>query len=363
MAQPPPNRQHPWQPREPQASGPPPPGIVGFTYRVLIAVSVVAGAVLVWRTADMFLLAFGGVLVALLLRSLSVPLARHTPLPHRWALAVVVAVAVALLGVGGWFLGDQLAQQLADMGERLPDALAQARDWLHQSRLGGLVRLFEPSGGAKEGAALTELARFATTTFGAVGNLLLILFLGVYFAADPGLYRRGLVRLMPHAARPRVGQALGEAGSALRRWLLGKIASMLLVGGLTWAGLWLLGMPLALSLGVLAGLLEFVPFFGPLVAAVPGVLFAFTVGPATALHVTVLYVVVQQVESYLITPLIQRWAVSLPPALSILCVVGFGLVFGPLGVIFAVPLMVLAMVLVERLYREPALHDDTKPLG
>lgn len=143
---------------------------------------------------------------------------------------------------------------------------------------------------------------------------------------------------------------LGAARRALRGWLLGQVVSMSLVGVLTGIGLRLLGVPLVLSLSVLAGLPDFIPFIGPVIAAVPAVLMAATVGPSIALYTVLLYIVVQQIEGNVIQPLVQRWAVALPPALGLIAVVAFGTLFGVLGLVFAVPLAVALRALVQKLY-------------
>jgi hypothetical protein len=126
---------------------------------------------------------------------------------------------------------------------------------------------------------------------------------------------------------------------------------------LTASGLALIGMPLALPLGIIAGVLEFVPFFGTIGASALIVLLAFTQGEAQALYAALVCLAVQQFEGYVIQPFVQRWAIALPPALGLIAVVVFGVALGPLGVVFAVPLMVVIMLLVQRLYVEGALGD------
>jgi predicted PurR-regulated permease PerM len=197
-----------------------------------------------------------------------------------------------------------------------------------------------------------KLLGAAMSTLGAAANMLLVLVLGIYLAADPGLYRRGVLRLVPSRHRTLASNVLNAAAVALRKWLGGQLVAMLLVGVLTGLGLALLGVPLAFSLAVIAALLEFVPFIGPIVAAIPAVLIAFAHDPSTALYVAVLYLAVQQVEGYVLMPLVQRWAVALPPALSALTVVAFGVLFGLPGVLFAVPLTVVVMALAGELLPE-----------
>jgi predicted PurR-regulated permease PerM len=140
----------------------------------------------------------------------------------------------------------------------------------------------------------------------------------------------------------------------LHRWLRGQLIAMAIVGIATGVGLWALGVPFALSLGLLAGMLEFIAFIGPIAAAVPAILLGFGESPLTALYVALLYLVVQQVEAYVLMPLVQRWAVALPPALAILAVVVLGILIGLPGVLFAVPVVVAAIAIVESLRDAPA---------
>jgi predicted PurR-regulated permease PerM len=333
------------------------PSTAHFARRALVVAGIVALAILAWRLADVFVLTFGAILLATALRALSDPLDRYTPLTGRWSLAVVVILLVAGSILAGWTVGEQVALQLRELSDLLPDALARVRAWLERSALG--PALMDLARGSAEGArgAVSGLARFASTTLGAVANTVLIVFLALYLAADPGLYRRGLIRLVPHAGRERAAQALDAAGSALKKWLLGQLVAMVIVGLITGVGLWLLGIPLALSLGLIAGVLEFVPFVGPILSAIPAVLVALTQGGMAPLYVVLLYLAVQQIEGSVLMPLIQRWAVALPPALGLIGVVVFGLLFGVLGVLFATPLMVVVMVLTQKLYVEAALRD------
>lgn len=328
-----------------------------YTQRVLIAAAVAAGLFLAWQVADVFILLFGGILLAALLRAVSDPLARMTSLPERWALVLAVVGLVGLFGGTFYVIDERLTEQLAQLATQLPDAWARARDAIQQTATGQrLIEMLQQSGGNPVMPSVSRLGSFASGTLGALANTALVLFLGLFLAANPGLYKRGMLRLLPMRARGRTGDALDAAGDALRRWLVGQLLAMTCVGLLTGVGLWMLGVPLALSLGVLAGLLDFVPYIGPVVAAVPAVLVAFMQSPITALYVALLYALVQQVEGNVIVPLAQRWAVSLPPALSILSVIIFGVLFGFPGLLFATPLIVVIMVLVRKLYVEDTLE-------
>jgi predicted PurR-regulated permease PerM len=323
-----------------------------YTARVFIALGLTAALIALWRAADVVMIAFGAVLLAVALRALARIFERYTPLPGRAALPGAILAVVASLGLVAWLVGDTLAGELGQLATRLPAALDKVRDWLAMHAAGRAVL---DSLGAVNGAeSVSRLAGAAISTLGAVANALVLLVLGIYFAVDPGLYRRGFLRLVPSAHRARVAETLGAAADALRDWLGGAVVAMLAVGTVTGLGLWALGVPFALSLAVIAALLEFVPFLGPLVAAIPAILVGFSESPVTAIYVALLYLTIQQIEGYLLTPLVQRWAVSLPPALAVLAVLVFGVLIGLPGVLFAVPLLVVVMVVVRKLYVEPA---------
>lgn len=334
-----------------------------WTYRMLVAAGVAAGALLLWRLSGVLLIAFGGVLLAVSLRAISDSAARHLDLSPKWALWGTLLALTLLVGAAGWLLGGQISDQLKQLSERLPQALDGFRDSIQGSPIGQAI----PDLGSLMGSAssaLSKLGTFTSVTLSGLADVLVLLFVALFLAADPEPYRRGALMLVPPSGRQRVAGALDATGEALRMWLLGKAIAMLAVGVLTTLGLWVLGVPLALSLGVIAGLLDFVPFIGPVVAALPAVLIAFSQQPMDALYTALLYAAIQQLEGNVISPLIQRRTVNLQPAVLILAIFGFGVVFGVPGVIFGAPLMVVVMVLVEKLYVEGALgKGDEAPAG
>lgn len=327
-----------------------------ITRYILVAIALVAVAALIWTVAEVLVIAFGAIVVATVLRAMAVPLARLTGWPERLCLVLVILGSLAALALLSWLFGRQAAHQFAEMRQQLPAAAEKFQAWLAESRLGRVVVDGLKQIPATEGP-LTSAGTAVAALAGGVGNLLLIVFAGAYLAADPRLYRGGALRLLPPARRPQVGRALDDAGSALHQWLIAQVLVMIAVGVLTGVALALLGVPLSLSLGLLTGLLEFVPVVGPIVATIPGVLLAFTVGPETAAYALLVYVAVQQVESNLLTPLVQRWAVELPPVVALLSIVVCGLLFGVPGVIFATPIAVVTMAMVKHLYVEDTLEQ------
>jgi predicted PurR-regulated permease PerM len=321
-------------------------------WRLLVAVLLI---ILAWAVRDTLLLVFGAVVVAILLRALASPLIRHASLKPRRAVLLVLLVLLAVVGAGLWLLGEPLAEQLQTLRSALPEAWAALRTWLQKMPAGNRVLEWLDGLGQAE-VPWKNLAVVATAVVSALSSLLLIVLMGVYLALDARRYRDGTLRLFSPARRPRIGAALDATGHALTRWLLGQAVMMVTIGLAVAIGLSLLGMPMALALGVIAGLLEFVPFFGPIAAGVLAVLVAFVQGPQQALYVALLFLALQQIEENALVPMVQRWAVSLPPVLGFAGVLVFGGLFGPLGVVFGTPLTVVAMVLVRELYVHQTLE-------
>jgi predicted PurR-regulated permease PerM len=212
------------------------------------------------------------------------------------------------------------------------------------------------SGLSEGGASLAGLQKFAALSATTAGHAVLMFFGGIFMAANPPLYLDGFVRLFPMGYRRKLHGALLESGDALRKWLLGQLVSMTCVGTLTGIGLWIVGAPLPLVLGIIAGLFNFIPILGPIIAAGPGILVALTDSPQTAVYAAIVYFIVQELEGHAITPLAQRWAVRLPPAYGLVAVLSFALLFGFFGVLFGIPLAVVVMCLVRNLYVENGLE-------
>lgn len=211
--------------------------------------------------------------------------------------------------------------------------------------------------------SLSRAGGLAATLFGALGGYVVFLFVGLFFAIDPGTYRRGLLCLVPRAKRRRAQEVLSAGAHILRMWLFGKVVAMFVVGILTWLGLIFLSIPLAMTLAVAAALLTFIPNLGPILAALPALLLALLKGPQDVLYVGILYVAVQAVETYVVTPLIQQRAGNLPPALILLGQITMALLAGSLGVILATPLVALTLVWVRMLYVEDFLGDASEGGG
>lgn len=318
-------------------------------------------ALLVWRLADVLLLAFGAVLVAVVLRTASRAIETWTPVSRRWAFPVAGLLCAGLLAGFLYLLGAQLVAQAS----ALPDVLRQSIDMLEERfGLHGIEDwAVERMRGAASEGGVGGLLGVSSSVAGALADLAVVVAAGVFLAIRPEVYVRGFLLLVPRERRPAVHDTLHSSGEALRLWLLGQLVSMAIVGIVTGVGLWLLGVPSPLALGVLAAVSEFVPFAGPIIAAIPAVLLAASESLTTALWVIVLYTVVQQLEGNLITPIVQRHAVDLPPAVTILAIIAFGTLFGIPGILLATPLAVVCLVAVERLWVREVLGEDVRIPG
>lgn len=321
-----------------------------FTRRVLFVLGAVLLMALMWYLADVLVLVFGAIVVAVALRAFA-GLLERLRVPPRWSLAVALLLLVGGGALTVAWIGDPLAEQLSKLREGMPAALERVSAWMQEHRTGVMAIEFWNSL-RPDALPWSRLLGVAGTALGAVGTLALIVITGVYMAADPTLYRRGVLSLLPIERRADVAEAMDRSGLGLRQWLLGQSLSMLFVGGATALGLLALGVPLAAAIGLISGVLAFIPFFGALVGGGLAVLVAFMQGPETALHVLILCVAIQQVEGHVLMPLVQRWAVSLPPVLGLMSTLVFGVLFGVIGVLFATPMMVVVMTVVRCLYVE-----------
>jgi predicted PurR-regulated permease PerM len=336
-----------------------------FARRVLIATLVVTGVVLVllfiWYAADLLMLVFAGVLVSILLRGFTRLLGHKTGVGRGLSLVIVSLALVAFFVVGVWSVTGRIGAQMVELRQQLPVAVENLMGYVGQyewarNAIDSLPNLNDWLA-ARSATIISRLTGLASTTLGAVVNIGIVIIIGLYLAAQPHLYSSGIKHLLPFRYRKRAGEALDAIDVALWHWLGGRFGLMILNGALTALGLWLLGVPLALTLGLIAGLLNFVPNFGPWIAAVPAVLIGFLQSPQQALYVALLYLILQSVDAYLLTPLVDRKSVQLPPVLTITAQVLLGLAFGFIGLLLASPLTAAGMILVQMLYVEDVIGD------
>lgn len=328
-----------------------------FARRVIIAIALVGMAYFLWMISRVLLLFFAAALIAILVHEFAVLLSRLASLKERWALLVAVLILAALGGGFAVLFGSQVAVQLGEVLNRLPAALDEITASFEIPDASTLLTGTFDAGTA--GNVLSRIAGVGYTILGALGEVLLVVVVSIYLAADPGLYKRGTVQLFPPAQHERMLGALNATALALRLWFLGQLVSMAAVGLISGLAFWLIGLPSPLALGLIAGITNFIPFLGPLIGSVPALIFAASLSTETLLWTIAAILVIQQLEGNVILPLAQRHAVSLPPALALMAMLVFGLLFGLLGLFLAVPLTVALMTLVRKLWIRETLGETT----
>lgn len=328
------------------------------TPRVLRMALIAAGVVLlIWLLSDVVLLVFMAALLGAILRGLSDWVRKHVHIPEMWALALVTITVLALIIGLFYWSGPRFVKEGVQLWHQVSGQVNRLRAEYGDVLLGGQA-------GAGSGAGSTvarSAATVATTGFSFIAALFVLVVTAIYFAISPGMYVTGIVALTPKWYRPRAREIILDMGHTLQWWMIGQAIDMLVVGVLAGVGLWLLGVPLFLTLGVIAGLLTFIPYFGAILAGIPGVLMALTVGWRTALWAVVVFLICHAVEGYIVAPVVQKRTVDLPPALTIIGMTIMGTVFGPLGIIMGTPLTAVLLVLVREAYVHDVLGDDTTP--
>ena len=342
-----------------------------FFCRVLIVAGVITAfgllLLLFWQSTQVLLLIFAGLLVSVFLNGCAGGISRHTPLTKNWSLALVLLLIIGGTGLLLWFVLPALQKQLLALREQLPATINYLQQKLDQSSAGSWMLEQLPQNplalGSQNPDLLGRITGFFSTFFSTAVNIAIVLMAGIYFAFNPDLYYRGAVKLFPKFNQPRVVEVLDTLGFTLRRWLIGRIVVMTINGSLTALGLWLLGVPLALALGLITALLNFIPNIGPFLAAVPAILIAFMLSPTLALYTAILYLFIQNLEGFVLTPLVQQKAVALPPVLIVAAQLLLGIMFGFLGVLLAVPIVAVVFVLVKMLYVEDLLGNKVEVAG
>jgi len=330
-----------------------------FIRRLILTVLVGAGSLVAWRLSDVLVLAFASVLLALVLRGLAGLLSRRTRLPEAWMVAPVVLVIVAVVGAVGWLFGSQISSQFDSLAKVLPTGARQLMQDF--SNIPWIAWLLDQAQGIDLSSVISQAAgsirAVFTSAFRGIAYSALLIFAGIYLAVQPDRYREGLLRLIPCKRRIHIGEVLDLAGETLKRWMVGQSITMVIVGALTGFGLWALGIGAPLALGLIAGTFAFVPYIGPILASVPGILVAATQGPIPVLYAAALYSGVNFIEGNLLTPIVQAEVVKLPPVVTLFAALIFALLLGPIGVLLAAPLTVVLLVAVNCFYIEDVLGD------
>ncbi len=327
-----------------------------FFKRVLIVIAVAVAPVLIWYLFGVVLMAFGAIILAMLLRLGAQPLERWLRLPEWMALILSGLIFLIVIAGIGYLFGTQISGQFQDVTQRATSASAAIQQSLHGSAVGRFVLQHASGGSFSLTTALAGFVRLSTTFIEAV----IIMFIcGAYLAAQPRLYRTGVIWLFPPRHHARAAEIFDGIAEALRLWLIGQLIEMFLIGLLSALVVWLIGVPSPLALGLIAGIGEFIPYLGPLLAGIPAVLVALTKSPETALWTLIAYLVIHQIEGNMVAPLIQRRMVTIPPAVMLLGIVAITYLFGLVAIVFAAPIAVVVFTAVNLVYVRDTLHEKT----
>lgn len=326
---------------------------LSFQKKVWIVTGILALAIIVLLllkvTFSVFLLVLAGTLIAIFFRGLSNLIQRKT----KWKEGICVAISIigTSLIVAGlfWLMGAKVQGQIAELMETLPKTIDNAKAKLNNSLIGEKI-VDKLSSKNSMDKVQVFAGQFFQSTFGVLGDIYVILFIGIFFTISPKTYTKGMVQLIPLKGQEKADQVLNKLGDQLLNWLKGKLFSMFVVFVLTGIGLAIIGIPLWLALALLAGLISFIPNFGPLLALIPALLVALMQSPQTAALVAGLYILIQFIESNFITTLVQKKLLNMPPALIIIAQLIMGALTGAWGLVLATPLIVIVIVLVQELY-------------
>lgn len=327
-----------------------------FIHKVWTAAGIFAFVVVILLILksifSVLLLLLAGAIIAIYFRGTAGILERYLHLSSRFSLPVSIAGSILLLLLFFWLTGRRIQIEAQELSNTLPAAFEQFKQQLNASALGRKV-LEKISSDETMNKAGGIFQQFFRSTFGVLADIYIIFLVGIFFTISPGLYTRGAVMLVPQKGRAKAEEIFSKLGVSLKKWLKGQIMAMGFVALLSAIGLIILGVPMWLILALMAGLLNFIPNFGPLIALIPAVLVGWMQDGTTAIIIAIMYTVIQILESSLITPKIQQKLLSIPPALLITVQVLMGVLTGGWGIILATPILVIFMVVVRELYIKP----------
>lgn len=314
---------------------------------ITLTILLIIGCLIVWYALDVFLLAFAAVLFAILLNAVSAWVGKKTRMPYPLAITSVLLSLIILTTLMFWLTAPLIGEQLKVLIEQMPKAYAQLKEMA--SRYIDWQLITKEKLTAEFIFNNEKIIRQATTIFsftlGTITSFVIFIFVGLYIAYSPSRYIKGFLQIFPPKKQREAEVVLLELGQSLRWWLLGKLISMTIVGILTLIGLWIIKVPLLLILSLLAGLLTFIPYVGPILASIPALLVALSEDPIKAIYVGVLYVIIHTVDGYFVSPYIDQKTVALPPALTIMVQVLLTILIGFIGLALASPLTVTALAL------------------
>jgi predicted PurR-regulated permease PerM len=323
-----------------------------FSHKVWIVTGILTLSVIVVfvlkAAFSVLLIVLASILIAVFFHGLGDMIERITKLKHRYSVLIGVFITLSFVSGLFWFMGSTIQAQIAELSSDFPEMIDKARASLSHSFVGN--KILENVSGFDDSKIMSTAQGFFNTSFGVIGDIYIIIFLGIFFTVDPSIYKNGIIKLTPVSGKEDARIVMERIGVVLKGWLKGMMLAMFLISILTLIALTIFKIPLALTLAILAGLLNFIPNFGPLMAMIPAVLIGFTISVNMAIIIAVTYLVIQTIESNVVTPMIQKKMINLPPALTIMSQVLMGTVSGFLGILLATPLLAIIIVLVDELY-------------
>ncbi len=338
-----------------------------------------------WHFAATLFLIFAGVLLGVALTAMANLLGRVVKLPHSLRLAIVCLALAGMLSGIVFLGGTTIALQATVLSNTIKSQLVNVKAFLEKTGVdtsffdfgslnaapsdsstpatpGAAPTHNLPSAGAiasSGGAIFSQSLKLILGTVSAVGNFFIVLFLGLAFAVQPGVYRDGLLFMAPAKHRARATIIIDRIGWTLERWLMAQIITMAAVFFVTWLGLAVIGIQSSFILGIQAGLLAFIPTVGAILGGLIVVLASLASGWVAALSAFILFLGVHALESYVLTPIIQRQALDIPPATLFAFQIMLGVVFGIWGLALALPLMAIAKVMINHFKAEDAMLEAT----
>lgn len=310
---------------------------------LIIAVLLIARVVF-----NVLLMALAGALMATYFHGLGDLLERKTGWKRRVCMLISIAGSIFLLITLLWFMGAKIQVQVAELSNSLPGTIHTVRTKLGETPVGQKILSYLSDQNSSQ--LFNTAKQFFSTSFGAMGNLYIILFLGIFFTAEPSLYKNGILLMVPQGRKKMAVNIMNRISISLKGWIKGTLLAIALITIILSVGLSLIGIPVALVLALIAGMLKIIPNFGSMVAMVPGVLLALTVSTSTAIGVALLYIIAQTIVSNIITPVIQKRMISIPPALTLISQLIMAALSGALGIILAVPLLAIVIIFTDELY-------------
>jgi predicted PurR-regulated permease PerM len=335
-----------------------------------------------WAFAATLFLIFAGVLLGVTLNAMTHLLGRLVGWPHWLRLAIVCLVSAGLLSGAIFLGGTTIAQQATALSDTIKSQLVNVKAFLDRNGIDtSYLDLAKPTSGppasaapststspthslpgadalaSSGGAIVSQTLKLLLGTLSAVGNFFIVIFLGLTFAAQPSVYRNGLLYLAPAKHRARATIIIDKISDTLERWLVAQIVVMTAVFAVTWLGLAVIGIPGSFILGIQAGLLAFIPTVGAIVAGVIVLLASLSSGWIATASAFGLFLGVHALESYILTPILQKQALDIPPATLFAFQILLGIVFGIWGISLALPLMAIVKVLIDHFKTEAPLTD------